>query len=204
MLKTLFITLLSLGNNASAQENLSTASENLKKATARVGVGELPIETLVGNAINAVLSFAGMIFFVFMVYAGYLWFTARGDDEQVKKATGIIKTTVAGIILLLSAGAITFFITDSLQSGPKTPVYNDTDCTKKGQGFSCVEISACIGKHLPDYLTQITGKYPGGASAWDAAAPDVKIQTLRSYCVGPNCYPGQCGGDDWRVCCDMN
>lgn len=64
----------------------------------------------VGVIINTVLTFVGMLFLVFMIYAGYLWMTARGEDDQVKKATTIIKNSVIGLIILLSAYAISNFI----------------------------------------------------------------------------------------------
>jgi hypothetical protein len=196
MFITLLVTLLSFGNSVFAQENLSTASKNLKNMTSRIGVGELPIDILVGNAVGAVLSFAGMIFFVFMVYAGYLWFTARGEDEQVKKATGIIKTSVVGIILLLSAGAITFFITERLQNGGagSTPGTN-TACTSKG--WVCTEITGCISKHNSSLYSTLLGE----TSSFDSAK---KINTFRSKgCLGAYCETGKCLADKSpaTICC---
>jgi hypothetical protein len=68
------------------------------------------IPNTVGTVINTLMAFVGMLFLVFMIYAGFLWMTARGEDDQIKKAVGIIKTSVVGLIILLSAYAISNFI----------------------------------------------------------------------------------------------
>ncbi len=183
-----------------AAENLSTARNNLTAVQGRVGVGQLPIETLIANAVGAALSFAGMIFLLFMIYAGYLWFTARGDDEQTKKAMGIIKTTIVGLILLLSAGAITFFITASLQKGgAATGMYNDSVCNAK-PGWACGDVGACVQKHNADLYSSIVG------ADKNASPEDVLDRLLSNGCVGDYCQKGLCVGsagsnEKQRVCC---
>ena len=49
-----------------------------------------------------------------MVYAGYLWMTARGEEEKITKAQNIIKGTIIGLIVVMSAYAITYFVTSGL------------------------------------------------------------------------------------------
>lgn len=68
----------------------------------------------VGQVINAILGLAGMIFFALTVYAGFLWMTAAGNDEQVSKATDIIKMAVIGLAITLAAYSITFFVVSSI------------------------------------------------------------------------------------------
>lgn len=183
-----------------AQENLSTARNNLTAVQGRVGVGQLPIETLIANAVGAALSFAGMIFLLFMIYAGYLWFTARGDDEQTKKAMGIIKTTIVGLILLLSAGAITFFITTRLQTGGTTTgLYNDSACNAK-PGWSCGDVGACVQRHDSESYNTIMTPVAGDT-------PEMKLEVLlTSGCNSDWCQKGLCLGsagsnEKQRVCC---
>ncbi|PJE58085.1 MAG: hypothetical protein COU81_02610 [Candidatus Portnoybacteria bacterium CG10_big_fil_rev_8_21_14_0_10_36_7] len=64
----------------------------------------------IGKIINIVLSLVGVIFTVLMVYAGYLWMTARGKDDQVEKAQDIIRAAIIGIIVTLGAYSITNFV----------------------------------------------------------------------------------------------
>ncbi|MBP6884796.1 MAG: hypothetical protein KBC17_03140 [Candidatus Pacebacteria bacterium] len=66
---------------------------------------------LVGSIINVALSLIGLIFLCLMVYAGYLWLTARGDSEPIDKAKEIIKSSIIGLVVVMSAYAITVLVT---------------------------------------------------------------------------------------------
>ncbi len=70
----------------------------------------------VGQVINIILGLAGMIFFTLTVYAGFLWMTAAGNDDQVSKATDILKAAVIGLAIALAAYSITYFVVRSLGS----------------------------------------------------------------------------------------
>ena len=70
--------------------------------------------TISGRAINVALSMVGLIFLILMVYSGFLWMTARGEEAQIEKAQKIIKGTVIGLVLVLSAYAITFLVANAL------------------------------------------------------------------------------------------
>ena len=56
--------------------------------------------------INSLLTFLGILFFLLMMYAGYLWLTAHGKEEQVDKAKRIMRETVIGIIIVFMARLI--------------------------------------------------------------------------------------------------
>ncbi len=64
----------------------------------------------IGTVIYLVLSLVGAIFLALMVYAGYIWMTARGEEEEVKKAQKIIIACVIGLIILVGAYSITSFV----------------------------------------------------------------------------------------------
>jgi hypothetical protein len=65
---------------------------------------------IIGVVITAVLGLLGIIFLVLIIYAGYLWMTAGGDSDKVTKAKDILRTSIIGLILVISAYAITQFI----------------------------------------------------------------------------------------------
>lgn len=73
---------------------------------------QLPI--LIGRIIRVLLSLLGVIFLVLMVYAGFLWMTARGESEPVDKAKDIIRQAIIGIIIVFLAYALTGFIINSI------------------------------------------------------------------------------------------
>ena len=77
-------------------------------ATGKDGAPE--IETVLGGFIQTALSLIGIIFLILMIYAGYLWLTAQGEDAQIDKSKKIIKSTMIGLFLVVSAFAITQFI----------------------------------------------------------------------------------------------
>ena len=70
----------------------------------------------VGDIIKVMLSLVGIIFTVLMVYAGYLWMTARGEASQVEKAQEIIKSSIIGIIITLAAYSISNFVVSKVVS----------------------------------------------------------------------------------------
>ncbi len=89
---------------------LETMAENADAVRATSGLGEASIGEIVAAAIQAVLGLLGVIFLVLMVLAGFNWMTANGDEKKVEKATGTIKTAVIGLVIVLAAYAITYFI----------------------------------------------------------------------------------------------
>lgn len=75
---------------------------------------------VVGGIIKVFLGVLGVIFLLLITYAGFLWMTAAGNDSQVKKAKEIMVTSVVGLIILLSAYAISDFIIKRLAEATGT------------------------------------------------------------------------------------
>ena len=99
--------------NAVTSTGLGGALDNLNNSTQG---SNLPseLQTTIGAVIKGVLSLVGTIFLILTVYAGILWMTAQGEDTQIEKATKIIKASVIGLFITMSAYAITYFITTKL------------------------------------------------------------------------------------------
>ncbi len=76
--------------------------------------------TVVGLFINIVLGVLGVIFLVLTIYAGFLWMTAAGNEEQVKKAKHIVVQAVIGLVITLSAYAISDFVINQLTAATGT------------------------------------------------------------------------------------
>ncbi len=73
------------------------------------------ITTPVGSAVSAVLAAVGVIFFFLTCYAGFLWLTAAGREEQAGKAKKILEAALIGMSMVFAAYAITFFVTGRAQ-----------------------------------------------------------------------------------------
>ena len=67
-------------------------------------------EIIVGQAIQSILTVLGIAFLAFMMYAGIMWMTAQGNDQKVERAKQMITEAIVGIIIVVAAYAITYFI----------------------------------------------------------------------------------------------
>ena len=115
-LSLVVFTLMLLPQLAGAQ-GLKDAGKNLNFVGAKAGADtSTDLPTLVGGIVNAALTLVGIIFLALMVYAGYLWMTAQGEEQQVENAKDIIKASIIGMIVVVSAYAITTFVTSRLSS----------------------------------------------------------------------------------------
>jgi hypothetical protein len=73
---------------------------------------------IVLNVIQIALVLIAYIAGFFILYGGFLYMTANGNADQVKKGTKSIFNAVIGLVISLSAIAITNFIFDLVGSAP--------------------------------------------------------------------------------------
>jgi hypothetical protein len=98
-----------------AQLDLSTGLEEAgDSAGFDTSAGDTQLEQTIGTIISVILGFLGVIFLVLTIWAGFLWMTAGGNDSQVDKAKNMLVRAVIGLIIILSAYAITSFVTSNL------------------------------------------------------------------------------------------
>lgn len=67
-------------------------------------------QIVIAKVIEIILSTVGIVFIVLLVYGGYMFITAQGEEEKIKKAMDIIKPAVVGLIVILIAYSITYFV----------------------------------------------------------------------------------------------
>lgn len=77
---------------------------------ANSGLSSFSLGTVIAFVIQAALSLLGIIFLVIIVFAGYRWMTAAGNEEAIKKSQEAIKRAIIGLIIVLMAYAITYFV----------------------------------------------------------------------------------------------
>jgi amino acid transporter len=106
--------------NFAQAEDTPTLFQNGLNKTAQ-GTGhktgeEVPasIDTRIGTIIQIALSFLGVVFLLLMIYGGYLWMMAQGNDEQVEKAKNLITAAIIGLVIVISAYAISYFVIKGL------------------------------------------------------------------------------------------
>ncbi|MFA6553766.1 MAG: hypothetical protein WCT27_05045 [Patescibacteria group bacterium] len=75
-----------------------------------LGLGTADLESTVIKIIQWVLGFLGLIAVVIILYGGFVWMTAAGNEEKVSTAKKIIGAAVVGMIVILLAWAIVTFV----------------------------------------------------------------------------------------------
>lgn len=74
----------------------------------------VPLEQRVGEIIKIFLSFLGVIFLVLMIYAGFNWMVAAGDEEQITKSRNTIRAAIIGLLIVIASYALSVFIIEQL------------------------------------------------------------------------------------------
>lgn len=103
---------LSFSSVSAAPSNFETNS-GLSATGRNAGYGALMEKTPVdfyGNLIGFLLGFLGIIFLGYMIYAGYTWMLARGNEQEVAKAKRMIEQAIVGLVIVLAAYAITYAV----------------------------------------------------------------------------------------------
>lgn len=72
------------------------------------------INVVIGRVINVVIGFLGIVLLCLFLYAGFVWMTAGGDEENVKKAKQLILNAVIGYFIIGGAYALTSFVLSNL------------------------------------------------------------------------------------------
>jgi type IV secretory pathway VirB2 component (pilin) len=91
-------------NNTSGLDSMTIETKNA------AGLGDMSIGQVVSSIIKVVLGLLSIVFLVLIIMAGFRWMTAGGNEEQIKKSTGTIKAAVIGLVIVLAAYTITYFI----------------------------------------------------------------------------------------------
>jgi len=58
----------------------------------------------------------GIVLLAILIWAGFLWMTAQGEEAKVKKAKDMIFQAVVGLVIIVAAYAIADFVLGSLSN----------------------------------------------------------------------------------------
>lgn len=96
------------------QKQLNTAG---KSWGGTAPVGDSSMTGIISTVVKAFLGLLGIIFLVLIIYAGFEWMTAQGDEEKVTKAKDTLSRAVIGLIIITAAYSITYFVFTNLPGG---------------------------------------------------------------------------------------
>ncbi|MBT4121016.1 MAG: hypothetical protein HOA57_01325 [Candidatus Magasanikbacteria bacterium] len=86
---------------------------------AHSGLGSQDVRFTVAMMVRVVLGLLGTIALVIVLYAGFKWMTAGGNEENVKDAQKILMAAVIGLVIILTAYSITRFVTTRILEATK-------------------------------------------------------------------------------------
>ena len=78
------------------------------------GPPEVSLAELIFRIVKISLSFLGVLFVVLIIYGGFLWMTAAGNDDQIRRARKIMINSAIGLLIVLASLAFSWFVFKSL------------------------------------------------------------------------------------------
>ena len=107
-----------------------------------IGLANTDIRVVVANIIRAALGLLGIAAVILIIYGGFIWMTAGGNEERIATAKKILLNASIGLIIILSAYGLVSFIMNQLigatggtgTGGPGEP-YEPPILPPTSQGF---------------------------------------------------------------------
>ncbi len=79
-----------------------------------IGLGNQDPRTIAANIINIILGFLGILAVVLILFGGFKWMTAAGNEDKVAEAKKLLVAGVIGLIIILAAYALAAFVLDAI------------------------------------------------------------------------------------------
>lgn len=96
------------GNDLMGGDNIA---DNVQATT---GLGDRDPREIAAAVIRVMLGFLGIIAVVIILFAGFLWMTAAGNEDKISQAKGMMSAGVIGLIIILAAFGIATFVMNAL------------------------------------------------------------------------------------------
>lgn len=95
-------------------QNLTTADTGIATVGTNLGLPATDIRLVIARIIRAVLGFLGIVAVLIILYGGFQYMTAGGNEEKVSDAKKILINGVIGLVIVLSAFSIASFVVSKL------------------------------------------------------------------------------------------
>lgn len=82
---------------------------------------DVGVDSIVATIISVFLGILGIIFIVLIIYSGFNWMTASGDEGKIETAKKTLSRAIIGLIIIVAAYAITKFVFTHLPGGGGGP-----------------------------------------------------------------------------------
>ncbi|MBU0597709.1 pilin, partial [Patescibacteria group bacterium] len=102
------------------------------------GLGTADLQSTIINIVQWALGFLGLVAVIMIIYGGFVWMTAGGNQEKVAKAKKIITRAVIGLVIVLLAWAIVLWVFNFINDVTNPPA----PCTDGDVRLPC---ELCVG-----------------------------------------------------------
>ncbi|MBI4121958.1 MAG: hypothetical protein HY461_01365 [Parcubacteria group bacterium] len=75
---------------------------------------------ILGRVVKIALSFLGVGALSLLVYSGYTWMTAAGNDDKITEAKKTMSHAAVGLILIMMSYSLTWYVVARLQRATNT------------------------------------------------------------------------------------
>jgi len=79
-----------------------------------LGLGTNDIKQGIMTIVQYLLGFLGIVAIIIMLYGGFTWMTAAGNEEKVGKAKQIISAGIIGLVIIFVSYALVTFVISQL------------------------------------------------------------------------------------------
>ena len=185
---------------ADPNSNLQTGVQVIQEP---LGLPATDIRLIIAKIIRVALSLLGIIALLLILYAGFLWMTAGGNDEQIASAKKVMFNTVIGLAIILSAYAIVSFVIYRLTeattgNGPTTGPSLEAPLVQNFQG------SGALGQIIKDhYPARDQADVPRNTRIVVSFRRPVKMDSIVEDTTGDGIF-GNCKTtvSNWYADCD--
>lgn len=94
--------------------NANTAQDFTNSVGSAAGFQPITIGYVIAILIQGALSVLALIFLILAILSGFRWMTAAGNEEKITQAQDTLRAAIIGLIVILAAWAITYFIFQNL------------------------------------------------------------------------------------------
>lgn len=114
LLMILSLIIVPASTPALADVSLIDSQVGINEIGSAYGGRVMDVRVIVARIIILALQLLGVIFLSLLIFAGFQWMTAAGNEDKTKKAMTQIKNAVIGLIIVLASWALTLFIIRAL------------------------------------------------------------------------------------------
>ena len=117
MVSALMAPIMAYGQVPEADRGVNRLQDDLLDAGVKTGLAtggeetspETSLENKIAAVINVMLGFLGILAVIMIIYAGFKWMTAGGNEEEVGKAKNVMRSAIIGLGVILAAYVIVSF-----------------------------------------------------------------------------------------------